>query len=256
MKKELRQAIIAGNWKMNKTRPEAKALIEALKPYAEKATCGVVICVPFTNLETAVELTKGTNIKVGAQNCHFEKSGAFTGEISAEMLTEIGVEYVVLGHSERRQYFGETDETVNKRTKAALAAGLKPIVCVGELLWERECNITEEVIARQIKLDLFDISAEDLKKIVIAYEPVWAIGTGKTASDEQAEEVCAFIRETLAKIYDKATADAVTIQYGGSMNPKNAAGLVAKENIDGGLIGGASLKAEDFAVLLDATSNG
>lgn len=256
MKKELRQAIIAGNWKMNKTRPEAKALIEALKPYAEKATCGVVICVPFTNLETAVELTKGTNIKVGAQNCHFEKSGAFTGEISAEMLTEIGVEYVVLGHSERRQYFGETDETVNKRTKAALAAGLKPIVCVGELLWERECNITEEVIARQIKLDLFDISAEDLKKIVIAYEPVWAIGTGKTASDEQAEEVCAFIRETLAIIYDKATADAVTIQYGGSMNPKNAAGLVAKDNIDGGLIGGASLKAEDFAVLLDAASNG
>ena len=256
MKKELRQAIIAGNWKMNKTRPEAKDLIEALKPYAEKSTCEVVICVPFTNLETAVDLTKGTNIKVGAQNCHFEKSGAFTGEISADMLVELGVEYVVLGHSERRQYFGETDETVNKRTKAALAAGLKPIVCVGELLWERECNITEEVIARQIKLDLFDISAEDIKKTVIAYEPVWAIGTGKTASDEQAEEVCAFIRETLAKIYDKATADAVTIQYGGSMNPKNAAGLLAKENIDGGLIGGASLKAEDFAVLLDAASNG
>lgn len=256
MKKELRQAIIAGNWKMNKTRPEAKALIEALKPYAEKATCGVVICVPFTNLETAVNLTKGTNIKVGAQNCHFEKSGAFTGEISADMLVELGVEYVIIGHSERRQYFGETDETVNKRTKAALAAGLKPIVCVGELLWERECNITEEVISRQIKLDLFDISAEDIKKVVIAYEPVWAIGTGKTASDEQAEEVCAFIRETLAKIYDKATADAVTIQYGGSMNPGNAAGLLAKENIDGGLIGGASLKAEDFAVLLDAASNG
>jgi triosephosphate isomerase len=256
MKKELRQAIIAGNWKMNKTRPEAKALIEALKPYAEKATCGVVICVPFTNLETAVNLTKGTNIKVGAQNCHFEKSGAFTGEISADMLVELGVEYVIIGHSERRQYFGETDETVNKRTKAALAAGLKPIVCVGELLWERECNITEEVISRQIKLDLFDISAEDIKKVVIAYEPVWAIGTGKTASDEQAEEVCAFIREILAKIYDKATADAVTIQYGGSMNPGNAAGLLAKENIDGGLIGGASLKAEDFAVLLDAASNG
>lgn len=256
MKKELRQAIIAGNWKMNKTRPEAKALIEALKPYAEKATCGVVICVPFTNLETAVNLTKGTNIKVGAQNCHFEKSGAFTGEISADMLVELGVEYVIIGHSERRQYFGETDETVNKRTKAALAAGLKPIVCVGELLWERECNITEEVISRQIKLDLFDISAEDIKKVVIAYEPVWAIGTGKTASDEQAEEVCAFIRETLAKLYDKATADAVTIQYGGSMNPGNAAGLLAKENIDGGLIGGASLKAEDFAVLLDAASNG
>ncbi len=256
MKKELRQAIIAGNWKMNKTRPEAKALIEALKPVAANATCGVVICVPYTNLETAVELTKGTNIKVGAQNVHFEKSGAFTGEISADMLTEIGVEYVVLGHSERRQYFGETDETVNKRTKTALAAGLIPIVCVGELLWERECNITEEVIARQIKLDLFDVSAEDVKKTVIAYEPVWAIGTGKTASDEQAEEVCAFIRNILATMYDQATADAVTIQYGGSMNPKNCAGLLAKENIDGGLIGGASLNADDFAVLLNAATNG
>ena len=256
MNKELRQAIIAGNWKMNKTRPEAKALIKELKPIAAKATCGVVICVPYTNLETAVELTKGTNIKVGAENVHFEKSGAFTGEISADMLTEIGVEYVIIGHSERRQYFGETDETVNKRTKAALAAGLKPIVCVGELLWERECNITEEVIARQIKLDLYDVSAEDVKKTVIAYEPVWAIGTGKTATAEQAQEVCAFIRATLAKLYGQETADAVTIQYGGSMNPKNAAELVAQPDVDGGLIGGASLKAADFGVLLEAASNG
>ncbi len=254
MNKELRQAVIAGNWKMNKTRPEAKALIEELKPIAEKASCGVVICVPFTNLETAVELTKGTNIKVGAENVHFEKSGAFTGEISADMLTEIGVEYVIIGHSERRQYFGETDETVNKRTKAALAAGLKPIVCVGELLWERECNITEEVVARQIKLDLFDVSAEDVKKTIIAYEPVWAIGTGKVATAEQAEEVCKLIRDTLAKLYDKETADAVTIQYGGSMNPKNAAELLAQEDVDGGLIGGASLKAADFGVLLDEAS--
>lgn len=165
-----------GNWKMNKTRPEAKELIEALKPLVKDAGCEVVICVPFTNLETAVELTKGTNIKVGAQNCHFAKSGAYTGEVSADMLTELGVEYVVLGHSERRQYFGETDETVNKRTKAALEAGLKPIVCVGELLWERECGITEEVIARQIKLDFYDVSAEQLKNCIIAYEPVWAIG--------------------------------------------------------------------------------
>ena len=254
MNKEIRQAVIAGNWKMNKTRPEAKALIEELKPIAEKASCGVVICVPFTNLETAVELTKGTNIKVGAENVHFEKSGAFTGEISADMLTEIGVEYVIIGHSERRQYFGETDETVNKRTKAALAAGLKPIVCVGELLWERECNITEEVVARQIKLDLFDVSAEDVKKTIIAYEPVWAIGTGKVATAEQAEEVCKLIRYTLAKLYDKETADAVTIQYGGSMNPKNAAELLAQEDVDGGLIGGASLKAADFGVLLDEAS--
>jgi triosephosphate isomerase len=256
MNKELRQAIIAGNWKMNKTRPEAKALIEDLKPIAEKATCGVVICVPYTNLETAVELTKGTNIKVGAENVHFEKSGAFTGEISADMLTEIGVEYVIIGHSERRQYFGETDETVNKRTKAALAAGLKPIVCVGELLWERECGITEEVVARQIKLDFFGVSAEDVKKSVIAYEPVWAIGTGKTATSEQAQEVCAFIRATLAKLYGQDVADAVTIQYGGSMNPKNAAELVAQPDVDGGLIGGASLKAADFGVLLEAASNG
>lgn len=256
MKKDIRRAVIAGNWKMNKTRPEARALIEELKPLAENAGCEVVICVPFTNLETAAELTKGTNIKVGAQNCHFAKSGAYTGEISADMLTEMGVEYVVLGHSERRQYFAETDETVNKRTKAAIAAGLKPIVCVGELLWERECEITEEVIARQIKLDFYDVSAEDVKKCVIAYEPVWAIGTGKTATADQAEEVCAFIRGTLASIYGNETAEEITIQYGGSMNAANAAELLSKTNVDGGLIGGASLKAPDFAAIINAATNG
>lgn len=256
MNKNIRKAVIAGNWKMNKTRPEAKALIEALVPLAKNAGCEVVICVPFTNLETAVELTKGTNIKVGAQNCHFAKSGAYTGEISADMLTEVGVEYVVLGHSERRQYFAETDETVNKRTKAALEAGLKPIVCVGELLWERECNITEEVIARQIKLDFYDVSAEDLKKCIIAYEPVWAIGTGKTATADQAQEVCAFIRNTLAKLYGKDVADTITIQYGGSMNAGNAAELLSKPDVDGGLIGGASLKAPDFATIINAAING
>lgn len=256
MNKNIRKAVIAGNWKMNKTRPEAKALIEALVPLAKDAGCEVVICVPFTNLETAVELTKGTNIKVGAQNCHFAKSGAYTGEISADMLTEVGVEYVVLGHSERRQYFGETDETVNKRTKAALEAGLKPIVCVGELLWERECNITEEVIARQIKLDFYDVSAGDLKKCIIAYEPVWAIGTGKTATADQAQEVCAFIRDTLAKLYGKDVADTITIQYGGSMNAGNAAELLSKVDVDGGLIGGASLKAPDFATIINAATNG
>ena len=226
MKKNVRKAIIAGNWKMNKTRPEAKALLEELKPMvADVKDVEIVACVPFTNLETALAATAGTNIKIGAENCHFEKSGAFTGEISADMLAEMGVEYVVLGHSERRQYFAETDETVNKRTKAALAAGLKPIVCVGELLWERECNITEEVIARQIKLDFFGISADDLKKCVIAYEPVWAIGTGKTATADQAEEVCAFIRATLAKLYGADVAETITVQYGGSMNAKNAAEL-------------------------------
>ena len=183
-----RKAIIAGNWKMNKTRPEAKELLEAIKPLVANAEgkVEVIACVPFTNLETAINATAGSNVKIGAENVHFEKSGAFTGEISADMLVELGVEYVVIGHSERRQYFGETDETVNKRTKAALAA-VKPIVCVGELLWERECNITEEVIARQVKLDFFGVSAEDVKKSVIAYEPVWAIGTGKTATADQAE---------------------------------------------------------------------
>ncbi len=252
MNKSLRKAVIAGNWKMNKTRPEAKELIEAIKPLAVGADCEVVVCVPFTNLETAVEATKGTNIHVGAQNCHFEKSGAFTGEISADMLTELGVEYVVLGHSERRQYFGETDETVNKRLKAALEAGLKPIVCIGELLWERECGITEEVLGKQCKLDFFGISAEDMKKTVIAYEPVWAIGTGKTATADQAEEACAYIRSVIAKMFDKATADAVTVQYGGSMNAKNAAELLSKPDVDGGLIGGASLKAPDFGVIIAA----
>lgn len=258
MNKNLRKAIIAGNWKMNKTRPEAKALLEEIKPLVANADgkIEVIACVSFTNLETAINTTAGSNVKIGAENVHFEKSGAFTGEISADMLTELGVEYVVIGHSERRQYFGETDETVNKRTKAALAAGLKPIVCVGELKWERECGITEEVVGKQIKLDLFDVSADDVKKTVIAYEPVWAIGTGLTATPEQAEEVCAFIRATLANMYDQATADAVTIQYGGSMNAGNAAELLAKPNIDGGLIGGASLKAADFNVIVQAAVNG
>ena len=258
MNKTLRKAVIAGNWKMNKTRPEAKELLEAIKPLVANAEgkVEVIACVPYTNLETAVAATAGSNIKVGAENVHFEKSGAFTGEISADMLVEVGVEYVVLGHSERRQYFGETDETVNKRTKAALAAGLKPIVCVGELLSEREANITEEVIARQIKLDLAGVSADDIKKTIIAYEPVWAIGTGKTATADQAQEVCAFIRATLAKLYGAAVADAVTIQYGGSMNAGNAAELLSKPDVDGGLIGGASLKANDFNTIVQAAVNG
>ena len=254
MNKTLRKAVIAGNWKMNKTPKEAEALLKGIAPLVKDADCEVIACVPYVDLCTAIEATKGTNIKIGAENCHWAESGAFTGEISTGMLTELGVEYVVLGHSERRQYFGETDETVNKRTKAALAAGLKPIVCVGELLWERECDITEEVIARQIKLDLFDVSAEDVKKTIIAYEPVWAIGTGKTATAEQAEEVCAFIRATLAKLYGQEVANAVTIQYGGSMNDGNCDELLSKENVDGGLIGGASLVAEKFAAIVKAAS--
>ena len=256
MKKAVRKAIIAGNWKMNKTRPEAKELLEAIKPLVANAEgkVEVIACVPFTNLETAINATAGSNVKIGAENVHFEKSGAFTGEISADMLVELGVEYVVIGHSERRQYFGETDETVNKRTLAALKAGIKPIVCVGELKWERECNITEEVIARQIKLDLWSVTAEQVKNVVIAYEPVWAIGTGKTATADQAEEVCAFIRATIAKLYNQAAADAVTIQYGGSMNDGNADELLSKTDVDGGLIGGASLVAEKFAAIVKAAS--
>ena len=254
MNKSLRKAIIAGNWKMNNNRAESKALIEKLIPLAKDATCGVVICVPFTNLETALSLTENTNIEVGAQNCHFEKSGAFTGEISAGMLVEMGVKYVIIGHSERRQYFAETDITVNKRTKAALDAGLKVILCVGELLEEREQNITEEIVSMQTKIALSNISEEQIKNIVIAYEPVWAIGTGKTATSEQANEVCAFIRTTVEKLYNKSIADAMTIQYGGSMNENNAAELLAQPDVDGGLIGGASLVAEKFAVLLNEAS--
>ena len=252
MNKALRKAVIAGNWKMNKTRPEAKALIEELKPLAANAGCDVVVCVPFTNLETALAATEGTNIGVGAQNCHFKPSGAYTGEISAEMLKEMGVGYVVIGHSERRQYFAETDETVNLRTRAALDAGLTVILCVGEMLEDRENGITEELVALQTKIARKGVSREELSRIIIAYEPVWAIGTGKTATSAQANEVCAMIRGVIAKLYDQAAADGLTIQYGGSMNAGNAAELLAEPDVDGGLIGGASLKAPDFAAIIDA----
>ena len=258
MNKSLRKAIIAGNWKMNKTRPEAKALLEAIKPLVANAegNVEVIACVPFTNLETAINTTAGSNVKIGAENVHFEKSGAFTGEISADMLTELGVEYVVIGHSERRQYFDETDETVNKRLLAALKAGLKPILCVGETLDQREKGITEEVIAMQTKIALMGTCEKCIKNVVIAYEPVWAIGTGKTATAEQAEEVCAFIRKTVENLFNKEIADGMTIQYGGSMNAKNCAELLSKPNVDGGLIGGASLKAEDFNTIVQAAVNG
>ncbi len=248
----MRKYVIAGNWKMNKTPAEAKALIEEMKPLVAGATCDVVLCVPFIDITTAVEAAKGSNIKIGAENIHWAESGAFTAEISGDMLTAAGAEYVIIGHSERRQYFGETDDTVNARLKAALAHNLIPIVCVGETLEQREKNITVETVAIQTKIAFRDISAEDAKKCIIAYEPVWAIGTGKVATDEQAEEVNAAIREVVRDIYGDEVADEIVIQYGGSMNAKNAAGLLAKENIDGGLIGGASLKAEDFAVIVNA----
>ncbi len=253
MKKESRRVVIAGNWKMNMTPSAAKALITELAPkVAGKDGCDIVLCVPFVDIFAAKEAANGTNIKIGAQNVHFEKSGAFTGEISADMLLECGVEYVIIGHSERRQYFGETDQTVNARTKAALAAGLKVILCVGELLQQREEGITAEVVALQTKIALRDISAEDLKNVIIAYEPVWAIGTGKTATADQADEVCGIIRNVIASLYGAAAADAITVQYGGSMNAKNAAELLAKEHVDGGLIGGASLKSEDFSIIVNA----
>ncbi|MEG1520741.1 MAG: triose-phosphate isomerase [Clostridia bacterium] len=243
----MRRPIIAGNWKMNKTNAEAATLINELKPLVADAEAEVVICVPFTDLRTAVELTRGSNIKVGAENVHFAKSGAYTGEISADMLVELGVEYVVIGHSERRQYFNETDETVNKRALAALEAGLKPIVCVGETLAQREAGQTESVNERQTLGAFEGFTAEMFKNVVVAYEPVWAIGTGKTATDEEANETIGFIRNVVAKKFGQAVADGLRIQYGGSMNPKNAKALMAQKEIDGGLIGGASLKAVDFS---------
>lgn len=254
MNKKLRKAVIAGNWKMNKTPFEAIKLIEEIKPLVKNADCEVVVCVPFVDLHVAVNAVKDSNIKVGAQNCHFEKSGAFTGEISAPMLKEMGVEYVIIGHSERRTYFGETDVTVNKRTLAALNEGLKVILCVGEYLEQREQGVTAELVAMQTKIALQNVTEEQLKNVIIAYEPVWAIGTGKTATAEQANEVNGIIRATIEQLYSKAAADGITIQYGGSMNAANAEELLAQPHVDGGLIGGASLKAQDFAAIVKAAS--
>ena len=240
---------------MNMTPAKTAAFISELAPMvAGKDKCDIVLCVPFVDIATAVEAAKGTNIKIGAQNVHFKENGAYTGEISAEMLCEVGAEYVIVGHSERRQYFGETDETVNLRTKAALAAGLKVILCLGELLSERQAGITEEIVSMQTKLDFAGIEEKDLKNVIIAYEPVWAIGTGLTATPEQAEEVCAIIRNVIATLYSKEAAEEMTIQYGGSMNDANARELLEKENIDGGLIGGASLKCDKFTAIVDAAN--
>lgn len=237
---------------MNKTPSEAKSLVEAIAAKVADAKCDVVVCPTAICIPSAVDAAKGSNIAVGAQNVHFKESGAYTGELAANMLTEAGVKYVIIGHSERRQYFGETDETVNLRTTAALAGGLLPIVCVGESLTEREQGIMDDTVRRQTKIAFLGIDADDAKKVVIAYEPVWAIGTGKTATADQADEVCGIIRETIKGLYGAEVADAIRIQYGGSMNAGNAAELLAKPNIDGGLIGGASLKPDDFAVIVAA----
>ena len=251
MNRRYRKTIIAGNWKMNKTPAEAKALIEEMKPLLSKTKwCEMVLCVPFTDIQAAVKAAKGSKIAIGAENMHFEKSGAFTGEISADMLKELGVKYVIIGHSERRQYFNETDEACGKKVQVALENGLRPILCVGESLTEREQDVTMEVIRKQIKIALQNVAVEDIKKVVIAYEPIWAIGTGKVATTEQAEEVCGAIRACIKEVYDEATAESIRIQYGGSVSAASAPELFAQPDIDGGLVGGASLKA-DFGKIVN-----
>ena len=239
-----RRKIIAGNWKMNKTPSEALSLIEELKPLVETKDADVVFCVPAIDLMLAVEAVKGTNIEIGAENMYFEESGAFTGEISPAMLTDVGVKYVIIGHSERREYFAETDETVNKKVKKAFEHGLTPIICCGESLKQREQGITLDWIRQQIKIAFLDVTAEQAATAVIAYEPIWAIGTGKVATTEQAQEVCGAIRACIAEIYDEATAQAIRIQYGGSVSAASAPELFAQPDIDGGLVGGASLNAD------------
>ncbi len=239
-----RKRIIAGNWKMNMTPSEAVKLVEELKPLVVNDDVDVVYCVPAIDIVPVVEAVKGTNVQVGAENFYIEDKGAYTGEISAPMLVDAGVKYVIIGHSERREYFKEDDAFLNKKVKKAIASGLTPILCCGETLEQREMGVTMDWIRLQIKSDLAGVAADDVKNLVIAYEPIWAIGTGKTATSDQAEEVCKGIRELIAEVYDTDTAEAVRIQYGGSMNAGNAKELLAKPNIDGGLIGGASLKAE------------
>ena len=255
MNHRYRKTIIAGNWKMNKTLTETKAFAEEIKPMLGKPKwCEVVLCVPYVNIPAAVRLFKDSRIAIGAENCHYESHGAYTGEVSAEMLKELGVKYVIIGHSERRQYYNETDFTVNKKVHAALEAGLYPIVCVGESLEQRELGVTMELIAYQVKAALAGVPADKMRHVVIAYEPIWAIGTGKTATAEQAAEVCESIRVVIRKLYGARVARSVTIQYGGSMNAKNAAELLAQPDIDGGLIGGASLKPADFTTIVNAAN--
>lgn len=246
----MRTAIIAGNWKMNKTVKEAVELVKELKPLVKDAKCDVIVCPTYVCLP-AVEEVKGSNIKVGAQNMHFEENGAYTGEISPKMLEELGVHYVIIGHSERRQYFNETDETVNKKVKKAFEHNLIPIVCCGESLDQREGNITEKVLEEQIKVGLKELNKEQVEKLVIAYEPIWAIGTGKTATDEQANETIGYIRTVVKAMYGESVADKVRIQYGGSVKPGTIKAQMNKEEIDGALVGGASLKAEDFAAIVN-----
>ncbi|MBQ7359258.1 MAG: triose-phosphate isomerase [Lachnospiraceae bacterium] len=245
-----RRKIIAGNWKMNMTPSQAVKLIETLKPLVATEDADVVFCVPAIDIIPAIEAAKGSNIQIGAENMYYEEKGAYTGEIAPDMLTDVGVKYVIIGHSERREYFAETDETVNKKVLKALEHGITPIICCGESLTQREQGITIDWIRQQIKIAFQKVTADQAKTTVIAYEPIWAIGTGKTATSDQAQEVCGAIRACIAEVYDQATADAIRIQYGGSVGAANAAELFAKPDIDGGLVGGASLK-EDFGKIVN-----
>ena len=247
----MRIPFIAGNWKMHKTAAEARAFAEEFKALYKDTDVKTAICAPFVHLAILKEAFAGTDIKVGAQNAHFEDQGAFTGEISVKMLEDIGVDYCIIGHSERRQYFAETDETVNKKLKKLFEGPIVPILCVGEVLEERDAGREKEVVGGQIRADLEGIAADDVRKLVVAYEPVWAIGTGRTATPEQANEMCGYIREVVSELYDDDVACDLTIQYGGSMKPANATELMAMEEIDGGLIGGSSLKADEFMQIID-----
>ena len=247
----MRIPLIAGNWKMFKTKAEALAFAEEFKGLYQGTDVQAAICAPFTNLEALVEAFKDTDIMVGAQNVHFADEGAYTGEISVSMLEEIGVDLCIIGHSERRQYCGETDETCNFKLKKLFEGSIRPILCVGESLEERDADKAFDIVKGQLEADLEGIAGEDIKKLVIAYEPIWAIGTGRTATPEQAEEMCAFIRETLIALYDEEVADEVIIQYGGSVKPANATEIMNQEEIDGALVGGASLKAKDFMEIID-----
>ena len=255
MNRRYRKTVIAGNWKMNMTASETKQFAEELKKIMPRAKwCETLICVPSCNITTAMKAFKDLRVSVGAENLHYEKSGAYTGEVSAAMLKDLGVKHVIIGHSERRQYFCETDQIVNKKVHAALNAGISPIICVGESLEQRETGVTENLIALQVKSALYGVPADKLRRCIIAYEPIWAIGTGKTATAEQAGEVCSYIRAIIRELYGARVARSVTIQYGGSMNPSNAAELLAQPDIDGGLIGGASLKPEQFVAIINAAN--
>lgn len=247
----MRKAIIAGNWKMNKTPEEAVQVINELKPLVKDATCDVVICPTFVCLDAAIKAAEGSNIKIGAQNMHFEESGAFTGEVAPGMLEAMGVDYVILGHSERREYFNETDEALNKKVKKAFEHNLTPILCCGETLEQREAGVTNDFIACQIKVDMAGLTNEQAKQVVIAYEPIWAIGTGKTATKEQANETISAIRKVVEGMYGKEVADEVRIQYGGSVKPNTIKDHMAMSDIDGALVGGASLVAADFSQIVN-----